>query len=86
MYHCHRFQPVDCISYVPSGLVAHVLPDNLSLVVHTEQYRSAVPVQEGTKGFHTALQLTGGFLELHQSAFFFGYQPFYYIKVFYNHI
>lgn len=33
-----------------------------------------------------ALQLSGGFLELHPSAFFFGYQPFYYVEVVYAHI
>ena len=33
-----------------------------------------------------ALQLSGGFLELHTSAFFFGYQPFYYVEVVYAHI
>ena len=32
------------------------------------------------------LQLSGGFLELHPSAFFFGYQPFYYVEVVYAHI
>lgn len=57
-----------------------------SFVGDTEQYRAALPVKEGAKRFHATLQLPGGFLELHTSAFFFGYQPFYYVKVVDAHI
>ena len=56
------------------------------VIPHTEQYRAAFAVKEGAKRFHAALQLSGGFLELHPSAFFFGYQPFYYVEVVYAHI
>jgi len=51
-----------------------------------EQYRAAFSVKESAKRFHATLQLSGGFLELHPSAFFFGYQPFYYVEVVYAHI
>ena len=86
LYHCHRLQPVDRVRYIPLGLVAHVLSDDFFLVGNTEQYRAAFSVKESAKRFHATLQLSGGFLELHPSAFFFGYQPFYYVEVVYAHI
>ena len=81
-----RLDTPDRVRYIPLGFVAHVLSDDFSLVGDTEQYRAAFAVKEGAKRFHAALQLSGGFLELHPSAFFFGYQPFYYVEVVYAHI
>jgi hypothetical protein len=79
LYRSHRFQTIDGIGYVPLCFVAHFLTDDFSLVIHAEQYRSAFSVQKGAKRFHATLQLTGGFLELHPSAFLLGYKHLYYI-------
>ena len=80
------FKTPDGFRNITLRLVAHFLPDDLSFVGHTEQHRATFAVKESAERFHAALQLPGGFLELHLPVFLFGYQLFYYIEVVYVHI
>ena len=59
------FKTPDGFRNITLRLVAHFLPDDLSFVGHTEQHRATFAVKESAERFHAALQLPGGFLELH---------------------
>lgn len=82
----HRLQPVERLGYITLGFIAYVLTDDFSLVCHTKQHRTAITIQKSAKRFHSTLQLTGSFFELHLSAFSTGYQFIYYIEAVYLHI
>ena len=71
MYRCYRLQSVDSIGYVPLRFVAYFLSDDFPLSFTPNNTVPPSPLRKAQSVSNTTLQLTGGFLELHQPTFFF---------------